>query len=132
MDESRGGFRVVDKRGAENDQPAQNPVPEPIPAAVAPESEAGSGRPTGFEEVNFVSFLLSLYSSALAAFGKVPDPATGKAEEHVEAGKQMIDILGILLEKTKGNLSSEEGQLLDNILYELRMIYLEKTQKIHL
>jgi hypothetical protein len=132
MSESeRGQFQVVDKRG----QPKEEPLPPPGPetaSGTGPGKEAEGPPGRAMEEVNFVTFLLSLYSSAMAAFGQISDPATGKVEEHIEAGKQMIDILSILMEKTKGNLSAEEGQLLDNMLYELRMIYLEKTRRIKL
>jgi hypothetical protein len=131
MSESESGqFRIVDKRGKPDEEiPAPGLNKNEGPAR--PE-EAGEDAHRAFEEVNFVSFLLSLYSSAMAAFGKIPDPVTGKEDLHVEAGKQMIDILGILEEKTRGNLNEEESQLMDNILYELRMLYLEKTQHIKL
>lgn len=130
MSESESGrFQVVDKRG----QPKEEPTPEPTPAAGGKAGAAMEGdSKEAMGEVTFVTFLLSLYSSAMAAFGQISDPASGKVEEHVEAGKQMIDILSILLEKTQGNLNAEESQLLDNMLYDLRMIYLEKTQRIKL
>jgi hypothetical protein len=132
MSESeRGQFQVVDKRGQPKEEPPPPPGPE-VASGTGPGKEAEGPSERAMEEVNFVTFLLSLYSSAMAAFGQISDPATGKVEEHTEAGKQMIDILSILMEKTKGNLSAEEGQLLDNMLYELRMIYLEKTRRIKL
>ena len=123
-------FQVVDKRGQSKEEP---PPPGPEKAADAsPGRETEDKSRKALEEVNFVTFLLSLYSSAMAAFGQIADPVTSKVEEHIEAGKQMIDILGILTEKTKGNLNTEESQLLESMLYELRMIYLEKTQRIKL
>jgi hypothetical protein len=124
-----GGFQIIDKRGTAKDEEKETAVND-LSASTNVSAEADSVK--AGEEVNFVSFLLSLYSSALAAFGKVPDPLSGKENVQIEAGKQMIDILGILQEKTKGNLNSEENMLLDNILYELRMTYLEKTHKITL
>ena len=132
MDESPEKFRVVDKRGSASEELPVNPSTKPVESSVAaePSPDAQPGQELG--EVNFVTFLLSLYSSALAAFGKTPDPATGKEVVHLEAGKQMIDILGILAEKTKGNLSAEESQLLDNILFELRMIYLQQAKTLQL
>lgn len=128
-DPQKGSFRVVDKRGAGMEESPAEAQTETADKAAA---ETTADEKDALKEVNFVTFLFSLYSSALAAFGTVPDPATGKVVVHLEAGKQMIDILGILMEKTKGNLSSEESQLLDNILYELRMLYLEKTNTIKL
>jgi Domain of unknown function (DUF1844) len=131
MSESENGqFRIVDKRGQpDEEKPAPGKGKNDGPDR---HEEVEEEAHKTFEEVNFVSFLLSLYSSAMAAFGKIPDPVTGKEEPHIEAGKQMIDILGILEEKTRGNLNEEESHLMDNILYELRMIYLEKTQHIKL
>ena len=64
--------------------------------------------------------------------GEIPEPTTGQAQENLEAARQMIDIVGILKEKTEGNLSSEESQLLENLLYELRMKFLSKSKAVEL
>jgi hypothetical protein len=77
-------------------------------------------------QVTFVGFVLSLAHTAAVHFGDVPDPVSGKAgEANLDAAQQMIDILALLQEKTRGNLTAEERQLLDQILYELRMRYVE-------
>jgi hypothetical protein len=79
-------------------------------------------------ELSFVAFVLSLASSAAVHFGDLPDPASGqKSEPDLEGAKQMIDILDLLDEKTKGNLSAEERQLLDQVLYELRLRFVEAS-----
>jgi len=76
--------------------------------------------------ITFVGFVLSLAHTAAVNFGDLPDPVTGKnAEAHLPAAQQMIDILSLLEEKTRGNLALEERQLLEQILFELRMRYVE-------
>lgn len=80
-------------------------------------------------EINFSTFIFSLNSSALFHFGHVPDPVTNKTERNLPMAKQVIDIIGMLKEKTKGNLLKEEEALIDNILYDLRMRFVEETKK---
>lgn len=76
--------------------------------------------------VTFVGFMFSLAHTAAVHFGDVPDPATGQqAKQNLPAAQQIIDILALLEEKTRGNLTAEERQLLDQILYELRLRYVE-------
>lgn len=76
--------------------------------------------------VSFAAFVMSLAHTAAVQFGDVADPMSGKTgEPNLPAAQQMIDILALLEEKTRGNLSMEERQLLDQILYELRLRYVE-------
>lgn len=76
--------------------------------------------------VNFVGFVLSLAHTAAVHFGDVPDPVSGATiEANLPASQQMIDILALLEEKTRGNLTVEERQLLEQVLYELRMRFVE-------
>jgi hypothetical protein len=76
--------------------------------------------------VTFVGFVLSLAHTAAFHFGDVPDPVTGQAgTANLAAAQQIIDILSLLEEKTRGNLTAEERQLLEQLLYELRMRYVE-------
>ncbi len=79
-------------------------------------------------EINFPSFILSLHTSALFNFGDLQDPASGEKVKNLPAAKQTIDILGILKEKTSGNLDQYEQRLLDGALYELRMRYIKETE----
>lgn len=77
-------------------------------------------------QVTFLGFVLSLAHTAAVHFGDAPDPASGKMHEpNLDVAQQMIDILALLEEKTRGNLTLEERQLLDQILFELRMRYVE-------
>ncbi len=76
--------------------------------------------------INFVAFVLSLAHTAAVHFGDVPDPVSGaKIEAHLPAAQQMIDILALMEEKTRGNLTAEERQLLEQVLFELRMRFVE-------
>jgi hypothetical protein len=79
--------------------------------------------------ITFVGFVLSLAHTAAVHFGDIPDPVSGeRASTNLDAAQQMIDILALLEEKTRGNLSAEERQLLEQILYELRMRYVEVSK----
>jgi uncharacterized protein DUF1844 len=70
----------------------------------------------------FAAFVLSLASTAAIHFGDLPDPVSGQnAEPNLEGATQMIEILELLHEKTQGNLTAEERQVLEQVLYELRM-----------
>jgi hypothetical protein len=81
------------------------------------------------QAVTFIGFVLSLAHTAAFHFGDVPDPATGKnGEANLAAASQLIDILALLEEKTRGNLSAEERQLLEQLVYELRMRFVEATK----
>ena len=78
-------------------------------------------------EVTFSTFILSLASSTLVQLGEVPDPATSKtAAVDPLMARHSIDILDMLREKTKGNLTDQESQMLESMLYELRMKYVMK------
>ena len=82
--------------------------------------------PNDTPQVSFVAFVFSLASNAAVHFGDIPDPMTNeKRPPDLEAASQLIEILAMLEEKTRGNLTPEERQLLDQLLYELRMRYVE-------
>ena len=77
-------------------------------------------------ELSFTAFVLSLASTAAIHLGDLPDSASGqKLEPNLEGASQMIDILTLLEQKTRGNLTAEERQLLEQVLYELRMRFLD-------
>jgi len=79
-------------------------------------------------EPDFNFFVTTLSLQASIALGQVPNPATNKTEEDLTQAQFLIDTLGMLKEKTKGNLSADEANLLENLLYELRMQYVSKTR----
>lgn len=80
-------------------------------------------------EINFSTFILSLGSSVMLNFGEIPDPITGKKEKNLLMAKQTIDILSLLKEKTKGNLTQDEENLLENLLADLKMQYVGLSRK---
>ncbi len=138
-----GGFKIEDRRqftaqgdpirsGGKSADTQEDP-PEPVEAESRGVEEQQAPREEAEQpEVDFAGFLLSLATSAMAHLGEVPDPATGSTTENLAAAKQMIDILSILQEKTKGNLEPDEDRLLENLLYELRMKYHSKTKVVSL
>ena len=77
-------------------------------------------------EINFPTFIFSLHSSVLMQLGLIEDPVSGKNMKNLPAAKQTIDILGMLEEKTRGNLTNEEENMLKNILYDLRIMYVKE------
>ena len=80
--------------------------------------------------LSFAAFVVSLAHTAAVHFGDIPDPVTGQtSRSNLPAAQQMIDILSLLEQKTRGNLSVDERQLLDQILYELRMRWMDATGK---
>jgi hypothetical protein len=79
--------------------------------------------------INFTSFILSLATTAAVHFGDIADPATGEPNEpNLLAAGQMIEIIAMLQEYTRGNLSEPEAKLIDDLLYELRMRYVQAQQ----
>ena len=80
-------------------------------------------------EVTLATFIFSLSSSALVHLGEIPDPETKTARVDLALAKQIIDTLGMLEEKTKGNLDPDEDNLLKSMLYDLRLRYVQKSNR---
>ena len=79
--------------------------------------------------VTFTGFILSLATTAAVHFGDIADPGTGeRVEPNLEAASQMIELIALMQEKTKGNLSDNEARLVDDLLYELRMRFVQAQQ----
>ena len=90
------------------------------------ESGAGQG---DLPKVDFSTLVLSLGTTALYQMGAMPDPSTGeKVEPEPMIAQQTIDTLEMLRDKTRGNLDDEERKLIDSLLYELRMRFVEITR----
>jgi hypothetical protein len=86
--------------------------------------------PKALAPMDFSTFVLSLGSSAMVNMGQVPAPEAEEPTVDLAAAKQIIDILGVLEEKTRGNLDNSEDKLLKSLLYELRIHYVD-AQKTH-
>lgn len=91
---------------------------------VSPEGEEAGSLPT----LDFATFILSLSHSALMHLGEAPHPDTNKIEANLQLAKQNIDLLGVLEDKTKGNLTGDEERLLAQVLFDLRMRYVERSK----
>jgi hypothetical protein len=79
-------------------------------------------------QLSFTAFVISLASTAAIHFGDLPDPVSGeRAEPNLEGATQMIEILSLLEQKTRGNLTAEEREVLGQVLYELRMRFVEAS-----
>ena len=93
---------------------------------VTEETQSPATEESQASAINFVGFVLSLAHTAAVHFGDVADPFSGaKTDANLVAAQQMIDILALLDEKTRGNLTAEERQLLEQVLLELRLRYVE-------
>jgi hypothetical protein len=80
--------------------------------------------------ISFAQFILSLGTTAAVHFGDLPDPASGeRGEPDLLAASQMIELLSLLQEKTRGNLDPAESKLLDDLLYDLRMRFVQAQQQ---
>lgn len=84
---------------------------------------------TELPKIDFATFVLSLSHSALMHLGEAPDPDTNQVATNLPLAKQNIDILGLLEEKTKGNLTGDEERLLAQVLFDLRMRYVERSKE---
>lgn len=83
------------------------------------------GKAAPLPEIDFSFFILSLSSSAMMQMGIIPNPVTKNREKNLDLAKQTIDIIAMLEKKAQGNLSPEEAQFIESILYDLRMQYVE-------
>ncbi len=84
---------------------------------------------TNMPEVNFTTFISSFAMQAMVFLGMIPNPVTNKVEKELNQAKYMIDTINMLEEKTKGNLTKEEQELFKAVLYDLRVKYVEATNK---
>ena len=88
-----------------------------------PESSAETELPGAEDPASFASFMMSIASNAASSLGMMEHPVTGKREVDLELGKHWIDVLGMLEQKTRGNLLPQEEQILEGLLADLRMQY---------
>ena len=90
-------------------------------AAGEPGAEPGADQ--ALPQASFASLVQMLATQAAIFMSDQRDPQTGRSMQHLDLAKHNIDLLAVLEEKTKGNLADDEKQLLDHMLYELRMVY---------
>ena len=80
-------------------------------------------------EIDFGMFVMSLASSVLVHLGEIEHPDSNERQPNLALAKQTLDILGMLKDKTRGNLTQEETQVLENLLYDLRMKYVDAKKR---
>jgi len=95
----------------------------PTEESELPEADGVIDLPGADDPASFASFLMSIASNAASSLGMMEHPATGKREVDLELGKHWIDVLGMLQQKTRGNLLPQENQVLEGLLSDLRMQY---------
>jgi hypothetical protein len=105
--------------------PAAADVSSPSAAEVPPPPDDTESASTGEARSEFARIVSSLATTAYSALGLLADPSTGVRHRDLAVARQMIDWLAILEQKTRGNLSFEESDLLSRVLYELRLAYVE-------
>lgn len=98
---------------------------EEMPPAVGEEEDDKEEIPGAEDPASFVNFLSTLATNAAAALGAMPHPVTGQRSLDLDSGKYWLDVLGMLREKTKGNLHPQESRLLEGLLGDLRMQYVQ-------
>jgi len=132
MADEEKGFTIKDKRSLNDKGDLREERPEeekPKEAAKKAEKKEGAKREEAqrspLPEVNFNSLIFSLSSSALLHLGEIADPQTGEKRRDLPLAKHTIDMIGMLKEKTKGNLEEEERRFLEGILTDLRWRYVK-------
>jgi hypothetical protein len=125
------GFVVRDRRGESGDNRASTASSGTTSAQGQPPSSSSAGNPpqSSGAPVTFSSFVISLGSSSLMLMGEQLDPQQSPIPVNLPQAKEIIDLLSVLDEKTKGNLTSEEQAVLRDMLYALRMKYVSLTSK---
>jgi len=124
-EEQDKGFVVRDKRfSATKEENEESQVKEEGKIKETPREDV-SPQESPLPEIDFTNFILSLSTSALIQLGEIQDPFTQKTNKNLPLAKQTIDLIGMLKEKTKGNLSPEEEKVTEYVLYDLRMRYVK-------
>ena len=125
------GFKVQDRRlfSSETGESRKQEPPPRREEKTAPQERSTEESPDSYPEVTFSSFILGLSSQALMCLGEIPNSQDGRPHQDLPAARQLIDILGLLKQKTEGNLEKNEVQLLDHILFDLRMKFVELVKQ---
>jgi Domain of unknown function (DUF1844) len=136
--EQKPSFKVTDRRSfSESEESRAGPAAEtasggpPAPAAEAPSPDGelpGAASDRGLPPADFSTFILSLGSSALIHLGDLEAPGEDAKRRDLPMAKHTIDLLTLLRQKTKSNLTAEEDKLLDSLLYDLRLRYVEAVK----
>lgn len=124
--EDEKGYTVRDKRIFSQDgQERGADVQDREGQANATENHRG---PDPFIQFGFSTFILSLSTSALVHLAELPDPVSNEKKVNLQLAKQTIAIIEMLQEKTRGNLTQDEEQLIEDLLYDLRLKYVQAAR----
>jgi hypothetical protein len=124
-EEQEKAFVVKDKRfSAKKEEKGESQIKEEG-KIVRTSQEDISAQEEPLPEVDFTNFIFSLSTSVLIQLGEIQDPFTQKSAKNLPLAKQTIDLIGMLKEKTKGNLTPEEERVIEYVLYDLRMRYVK-------
>ncbi len=120
-------IKVTDKRRVdERGEVRENVEETPRPAAEAVPPKGGNTPP---KAIDFATFVYSLFTQGLLALGEIPNPETQKKHKDLLLAKNTVDILELLTEKTRGNLTDEEAKMLSSLLHELHLHFVQAVQK---
>jgi hypothetical protein len=129
------GFVVKDRRFSASKEAEEKPPRQEEPPAGEENGKAETSPPEESPveegpvlELTFMNYLQSLAFSSLIHLGEIPDPTSSQNVKSLPMAKQTIDLLGLLREKTKGNLTVEEEKAFEYILYDLRVRYVKASQ----
>jgi len=133
MEKEESGFKVADRRlftadGNLRDAEAAETASRDAGIPTLDASPEGASQPEEDMPMTFEALIFSLSTTALLQLGMAPHPETGQQELDLPGAKQSIDILEMLQQKTRGNLTADEGQLLEECLYDLKMTYVKALQ----
>lgn len=124
-EEQEKAFVVKDKRfSAKKEEKGESQI-KGEGKIVGTSQEDISAQEEPLPEVDFTNFIFSLSTSVLIQLGEIQDPFTQKSAKNLPLAKQTIDLIGMLKEKTKGNLTPEEERVIEYVLYDLRMRYVK-------
>ena len=129
-EEQEKSFTVRDKRfSAQKEGEGDSKVNEVKKEKKEGEFQGGDSaeQEAVLPEINFINFLFSISTSALIQLGEIEDPISQQTVKNLPLAKQTIDLIGMLKEKTEGNLTPDEAKLIENILFDLRMRYVKAT-----
>lgn len=126
------GFKVEDRRrfSPETGEPLRDSgQPSGEKTSQAERNAEGAAAQGKLPEISFSTFVISLSTQALMHLGEMANPLSGKVDTDIPVAKQLIDIIGVLRDKTRGNLDSGEEKLMEEVLFDLRMRYVEAVKK---
>ncbi len=126
-EEQEKSFTVRDKRFSATKEAEVDSKMKEEKKGTESQGADSSEQQVELPEINFVNFLFSISTSALIQMGEIEDPISQQTVRNLPLAKQTIDLIGMLEEKTKGNLTPDEAKLIENILFDLRMRYVKAT-----